>query len=49
MSDNENIQLDYLKEQNIKQNQRSIYRLKIFEKIFNEKYSAVSLFFFIFF
>ena len=49
MSDNENIQLDYLKEQNIKQNQRSIYRLKIFEKIFNEKYSAVSLFFFNFF
>ena len=49
MSDKENFQLDYLKEQNIKQNKRSIYRLKIFEKIFNEKYSAVSLFFFIFF
>ena len=47
MSDSDySSQIDYVKEQKNKQNQKNILKLKIFEKTFNEKYNAVSFIFF---
>ena len=48
MSDNENekSQIDYLKEQKKKENKKNIFKLKIFEKAYNEKLNTVSFIFF---